>query len=1473
MPVSNYSNPSGEAIASGPGRYLQYKVEFFTSDRNYTPILSEIQVRWADVKLALDYYVEDWQNIDTATLTAHIDSEEVWSLETGITGGWSSAEVDIGDYLVDDLSHTVRVGLTIFSGNIGPSNATARFDNIRITNPLVGEYISQVFTPGFTADWTLVRWNQTLPPGTSLEVMTRVGDIPVPDASWSPWSLPYTISTGEAISHPDSNHIQYKVILSTTDSFLTPEMYDITIDYNKYATWGVVEANEFSPPDVIEWGVFDASASMQPGNDIKYYYSTNNGTTWQEMTPGFNMSSVAIPDIRVKAELSRIISVTSPILYHMNLTYVHLEPLDHIDMSLSSWSGTADDVVDIDATGRDRYGKAVAFQQFWSTTDPNGTVNINGLYEPGSAGIWRVYCNNSDDTISNYTTVTVGPGQMVSIGITPWQVNPLTTDDNVTFNAHGVDGDGNLISQAIVNWSLTSMIGVIEPGPSFMANFTPTTPGSARVIADDGMGNVNVTSPISVMPGAPTDIMVVPYDPGIVTTDDTVLFGACGKDKYGNIIGNVTVNWSVVGGIGTIPSGPSETALFDPTTVGNGRIVANDGAGHINGSATFSVSAGQVASIQITPSYAEVGIGEETDFTAQGFDSDGNAANLVTTIWTSNVGNIVQASATSATLQAQVTPQLGGWVNAIHGSGNGSSVVDVVEYLLSPVIQGTVPNQERPEDYGSWSIDLSGFASDPNEGLGTLMWNLKDHDSSLYTVSGTSIAGNHILVLTTVQDGYGSDQPTLELINSLGFKDVQPIWINITPVNDYPVFSGSPDLFVRYDELYVFDYFPYITDIDNVTSDFTLFTDDLTNTTVSGLNVTFSYPQSMVGQTAYVRITVTDGAGGSDSDLISVRVSANYPPTLVKLLPDIVINEGETLEDVFDLDDYIVDPDADSLFFSMGYTHLTIEIDGEHVVDITAQDQWTGFENVTFRAIDPIGGIAEDTMMVQVIGVNDPPEISDVPPFVIHYDYPFTFDLFPYITDVDNDLDELTVWTSNPANVTVNGLVITLLYPEIWGGSRYPYTVPLTLFVSDGTDDSFLVVTVTVSDNFPPSVLKKLPDLTFDEDFQIEYAFDLDEYFMDADNDTLFFVSGQKTIVVTIDQNHSVTIAAPLNWFGTEHVTFRAIDLYGGLVEDTIQVDVRPVNDAPEITPIPNQYVVYREWTLDLTTYLSDVDNDISELNVSVDSQYVVADSLILFFSYPEGVNQDNITVTVSDGVSNTTRYILVVIAGNEPTDWLSSNWLLILILVTGVIMAIGAGGYMFLNKTAIIEDLFLIHRNGMLIEHHTRRLKITVDHDILSGMLTAILEFARETFTYGEEGGLKKMDLGERTIFLDRGAYVTVAIVVRGEEPEDMSEAIGKLITDVEERYPEIEKWDGTVGEFKGLPEMLGAFVKGTYEKGFWRTGPKRIRTLLDDRQKGNSNNKTKKNGRKNGKNGWKNRRKNGKKDSKPDPEEVEES
>ncbi|MCK4444525.1 MAG: hypothetical protein KAW09_08275, partial [Thermoplasmata archaeon] len=134
-----------------------------------------------------------------------------------------------------------------------------------------------------------------------------------------------------------------------------------------------------------------------------------------------------------------------------------------------------------------------------------------------------------------------------------------------------------------------------------------------------------------------------------------------------------------------VPPGQNSSVLFDPTSVGNGKISIDDGQGHTNSTATFSVQAGQVASIEITPAWTEVEPNGEKNFTALGKDADGNQATLVTTIWSTTVGNIMQASATYATLQAQSAEGVG-WVNASHGTATGSADVVIVEGLLSPII-------------------------------------------------------------------------------------------------------------------------------------------------------------------------------------------------------------------------------------------------------------------------------------------------------------------------------------------------------------------------------------------------------------------------------------------------------------------------------------------------------------------------------------------------------------------------------------------------------------------------------------------------------------------------------------------------------------------------------------------------------------------------------------------------------------------
>jgi hypothetical protein len=139
-------------------------------------------------------------------------------------------------------------------------------------------------------------------------------------------------------------------------------------------------------------------------------------------------------------------------------------------------------------------------------------------------------------------------------------------------------------------------------------------------------------------------------------------------------------------------------------------------------------------------------------------------------------------------------------------------------------------------------------------------------------------------------------------------------------------------------------------------------------------------------------------------------------------------------------------------------------------------------------------------------------------------------------------------------------------------------------------------------------------------------------------------------INVTINpEDGFVNFSAFLNWFGSENVTFRATDDSGALVESTIIVTVIPVNDAPTITQVPDQSGEEGEiWVLDIHEYLFDIDNYLEDLVLSVDSDYVEVVGHTLIFNYPEGIEGETVTITVSDGALNNSATFSVTVSKVE---------------------------------------------------------------------------------------------------------------------------------------------------------------------------------------------------------------------------------
>lgn len=88
------------------------------------------------------------------------------------------------------------------------------------------------------------------------------------------------------------------------------------------------------------------------------------------------------------------------------------------------------------------------------------------------------------------------------------------------------------------------------------------------------------------------------------------------------------------------------------------------------------------------------------------------------------------------------------------------------------------------------------------------------------------------------------------------------------------------------------------------------------------------------------------------------------------------------------------------------------------------------------------------------------------------------------------------------------------------------------------------------------------------------------------------------------------------------------------------------------------------------------------------------------------------------------------------------------------------------------VEQVFFVHaETGLVLAHVVAEGVESQDADMVSGMLTAIQDFARDSFSSNREGDLESLRLGDFTVFLERGPQAYLACVVRGTPPADFQQ------------------------------------------------------------------------------------------------------
>ncbi len=106
--------------------------------------------------------------------------------------------------------------------------------------------------------------------------------------------------------------------------------------------------------------------------------------------------------------------------------------------------------------------------------------------------------------------------------------------------------------------------------------------------------------------------------------------------------------------------------------------------------------------------------------------------------------------------------------------------------------------------------------------------------------------------------------------------------------------------------------------------------------------------------------------------------------------------------------------------------------------------------------------------------------------------------------------------------------------------------------------------TITILNSPPVSI--PIPNQTWDEDTSNSNAFDLDDYFTDADNDNLTYNYTQagSNIIISVSSDNQVSFSQPADWYGIEYVVFNATD--GGYTVQSNNITLT-VTDVAEPAP------------------------------------------------------------------------------------------------------------------------------------------------------------------------------------------------------------------------------------------------------------------------------------------------------------------
>ena len=141
-----------------------------------------------------------------------------------------------------------------------------------------------------------------------------------------------------------------------------------------------------------------------------------------------------------------------------------------------------------------------------------------------------------------------------------------------------------------------------------------------------------------------------------------------------------------------------------------------------------------------------------------------------------------------------------------------------------------------------------------------------------------------------------------------------------------------------------------------------------------------------------------------------------------------------------------------------------------------------------------------------------------------------------------------------------------------------------------------------------------------------------------------------------------------------------------------------------------------------------------------------------------------------------------------------------------------------FLNTVAYrVEQVFLIHRETGLLLLHAQNIgqDAIEDADMVSGMLTAIQDFVRDSFGVSTNETLDTMKVGDLTVWVEQGPQALLAGVVRGAAPSELRLILQDALDSIHiDFHDALKKFEGDATPFEACRPYLESCLQVRYQQ-----------------------------------------------------------